>query len=171
MRRGPAALGTTLFFFVAPGTLAGYVPWRFTRWHMEPIEPRSFPLKLLGVLLLLASLCVLIESFVRFAIKGLGTPAPPLPTRHLVVSGLYRYVRNPMYLAVSGAIFGQALIFGNTSLLEYGAFVCLGFHLFVLAYEEPSLQARFGPEYLRFCSEVPRWIPRIRPWQGDHTAD
>jgi protein-S-isoprenylcysteine O-methyltransferase Ste14 len=138
-----------------------------TRWHIESNALWSLPLKILGATLVLAGLAVLTDSFVRFAIKGLGTPAPPLPTRHLVVSGLYRYVRNPMYVAVAAAIFGQALVFGNRTLLVYGAFVCLCFHLFVIAYEEPSLRARFGAEYSEFCAAVPRWIPRLSPWQGE----
>jgi len=93
-------------------------------------------------------------------------PAPAIPTRHLVVTGLYRYVRNPMYVAVVSAILGQGLILGNVSVLEYGALVWLLFHLFVLVYEEPTLRASFGPEYEAFCAAVPRWIPRLSPRQN-----
>jgi protein-S-isoprenylcysteine O-methyltransferase Ste14 len=107
-----------------------------------------------------------LDSFIRFAIKGLGTPAPVFPTRHLVVTGLYRYVRNPMYVAVVITILGQGLIFGNAALLEYGGLIWLLFHLFVLIYEEPTLRASFGFEYEHFCTGVPRWIPRFRPWSG-----
>jgi protein-S-isoprenylcysteine O-methyltransferase Ste14 len=102
------------------------------------------------------------ESFARFAMKGLGTPAPVFPTRHLVISGLYCYVRNPMYVAVVAVIMGQGLIFPDVRVLEYGALVWLGFHLFVLGYEEPVLRATFGQEYTDFCNSVPRWIPRAR---------
>ena len=98
--------------------------------------------------------------------RGLGTPAPVFPTRHLVVSGLYRYVRNPMYLAVVSTILGQGLTFGNVTLLEYGGLVWLLFHLFVVVYEEPTLTASFGSDYKLFCTEVPRWIPRFRPRRG-----
>jgi protein-S-isoprenylcysteine O-methyltransferase Ste14 len=107
-----------------------------------------------------------LDSFVRFALQGLGTPAPVFPTRHLVVTGLYRYVRNPMYVAVAIAIFGQGLILGSVALLEYGGLVWLMFHLFVLVYEEPALRASFGSEYKSFCAEVPRWIPRLTPWRS-----
>ena len=110
----------------------------------------------------------LLDSFVRFAVQGLGTPAPVFPTRHLVVKGLYRYVRNPMYVAVVAMILGQALIFGNLNLLAYGSFVWLMFHLFVLAYEEPTLKASFGSEYEVFRSAVPRWIPRLTPARSPH---
>ncbi len=167
MKKAAAVAGTGLFFLIAPGTVAGYVPWLITRWHFESNGLGSLPLKILGTLLLLAGLAVLADSFIRFAVKGLGTPAPPLPTTHLVVSGLYRYVRNPMYVAIAATIFGQALLFGNLTLLGYGAFVCLCFHLFVIAYEEPSLRARFGTQYAAFCAAVPRWIPRLTPWQGE----
>jgi protein-S-isoprenylcysteine O-methyltransferase Ste14 len=103
---------------------------------------------------------------VRFAIQGLGTPAPVFPTRHLVVTGLYRYVRNPMYVAVVSAILGESLLFGNVTLLEYGGLAWLLFHLFVLLYEEPKLGASFGPDYAAFVAAVPRWIPRLSPGRG-----
>jgi protein-S-isoprenylcysteine O-methyltransferase Ste14 len=116
--------------------------------------------------LVAAGTLVLLDSFARFAIKGLGTPAPVFPTRYLVISGLYRYVRNPMYVAVVSVIAGQGLIFENVRVLEYGALVWLGFHLFVVAYEEPTLRATFGPEYESFCRGVSRWIPSLSPWPG-----
>jgi protein-S-isoprenylcysteine O-methyltransferase Ste14 len=123
-------------------------------------------LRVVGVLLIIAGAPVLLDSFARFALTGLGTPAPVFPTRHLVVSGLYQYVRNPMYLAVVSVIIGQGLLFGNVRVLDYGALVWLGFHFFVLAYEESVLRATFGTEYKAFCDHVPRWIPRLRPWRG-----
>ena len=106
----------------------------------------------------------MLDSFYRFAIQGLGTPAPVLPTKHLVVTGLYRHVRNPMYVGVASTIFGQALLFASKALVIYGALVWLAFHLFVFFYEEPTLQATFGDEYKTFREEVPRWIPRLRPF-------
>ena len=109
---------------------------------------------------------VLLDSFARFALQGLGTPAPVLPTRHLVVTGFFRHVRNPMYVAVASLIFGQGLFFGSVTVLEYGAAVWLAFFLFVLLYEEPTLRRTFGAEYEEFRAHVPRWIPRLRPWQG-----
>jgi protein-S-isoprenylcysteine O-methyltransferase Ste14 len=115
-------------------------------------------------LLIVAGLPLLLDSFARFALKGLGTPAPVFPTRHLVVSGLYRYVRNPMYLAVAAVIVGQGLLFGDVLVLEYGLLVCFGFHLFVLFYEEPTLRRSFGAEYENFCANVGRWIPRLSAW-------
>ena len=97
-------------------------------------------------------------------LKGIGTPAPAFPTRHLVISGMYRHVRNPMYIAVVAAIFGQALLFGNVAPVEYGALVWLLLHLFVLVYEEPTLRSTFGAEYAAYCAKVPRWSPNFKNW-------
>jgi len=165
MRRILAILGSALFLVLAPGTVAGLVPYWISRWRFEPGPIAWLPLRVLGALLIALGALVLLDSFARFALKGLGTPAPVFPTRHLVVSGLYRYVRNPMYVAVVAAILGQGFLFGNVRLLVYGAAVWLAFHVFVLAYEEPTLRNSFGAEYEAFCASVPRWIPRLTPWQ------
>lgn len=124
-----------------------------------------FVFRILGVSLIAAGLPVLLDSFRRFATQGLGTPAPIFPTRHLVVSGLYRYVRNPMYVAVVSLILGQGLFFGDLRVLEYGIAIWAAFHLFVLFYEEPTLRTTYGAEYDLFCARVHRWIPRLRPWK------
>jgi protein-S-isoprenylcysteine O-methyltransferase Ste14 len=124
----------------------------------------------LGAALLLLGAAVVIDSFARFALQGLGTPAPVLPTRHLVVTGLYRYVRNPMYVGVAAAIFGQALLFESRDLLIYGVLVWLAFHLFICFYEERTLRKTFGEEYDAFCREVPRWIPRLQRAPSSFTA-
>src|SRR5271154_1858313 len=164
MRRVFAVLGSALFFVLAPGTVAGLVPWWISRWRFEGAGAWWLPVRIVGVVLAAVGIVVLLDSFVRFAVKGLGTPAPVFPTRYLVVTGLYRYVRNPMYVAVVAVIFGQGLIFGNVGVLEYGAVVWLCFHLFVVIYEEPTLRATFGPEYDAFCRGASRWIPRLSPW-------
>jgi protein-S-isoprenylcysteine O-methyltransferase Ste14 len=107
-----------------------------------------------------------VDSFGRFALQGLGTPAPIAPTQHLVVTGLYRYVRNPIYVAVAAVIFGQAVLFGDWRLFAYGAVFCLVCYLFVVGYEEPTLKKSFGAEYEAFRINVPRWIPRLTAWRG-----
>lgn len=163
MTRVLALLGSAIFMVIAPGMLAVYVPWTHTHWRIAPALFGFFPLRILGVLLIVAALPVLLDSFARFAIQGLGTPAPIAPPQRLVVSGLYRYVRNPMYWAVLSLIFGQGLLFGSAPLLGYGLVVCLGFFTFVLLYEEPTLREKFGKEYDDYCARVPRWIPRLRP--------
>jgi protein-S-isoprenylcysteine O-methyltransferase Ste14 len=166
MRRWFAVLGSAIFFVLAPGTVAGFVPWWISGWRFENSAIGWLPLQVMGGVLVAAGILVLLDSFARFAVKGHGTPAPVFPTRHLVISGLYRYVRNPMYVAVVSVIVGQGLMLGNTRLLEYGALVGLGFHMFVVLYEEPTLRATFGPEYAAFCRGVSRWIPRLSPWPG-----
>lgn len=163
-RRLLAVIGSVIFFLIAPVTVAGLVPWWITSWRIEPPFGEVPFLRIVGGVLILAGVPVLLDSFARFAIQGLGTPAPVFPTRHLVVQGLYRYVRNPIYVALVTMILGQALFFGSLRLLEYGAGVWLFFHLAVLAYEEPTLRSTFGEEYRTFCARVPRWIPRTRPW-------
>jgi len=167
VRRILAILGSAIFLVIAPGIVAGYVPWRICRWHFGPPLLGTFAFRLVGGLLIVAGLPVLLDSFARFALQGLGTPAPIFPTRHLVVSGLYRYVRNPMYVVVVFLILGQGLFFGSIRVLEYGIAVWAGFHLFVLIYEEPTLRKTYGREYEQFCGDVPRWIPRLRPWRRD----
>lgn len=131
---------------------------------MEPPLLGFTAFRALGALLICAGLPVLIDSFYRFAVEGLGTPAPVAPPQHLVVGGLYRYVRNPMYVAVSSLVFGQGLLLANVQVLKYGALVILGFHLFVLLYEEPALRGKFGAEYDTYCKNVRRWWPRIKAW-------
>lgn len=166
MRRVVAALGSAVFLVVAPGTVAVYVPWRISRWELQP-PLLDFPaLRGFGLVLICAGLPVLLDSFCRFALEGLGTPAPVLPPKHLVVSGFYRHVRNPMYISVASLIIGQGLFFGNVRVLEYGVAVWAAFFLWVVIYEEPTLRNTFGAEYKAFTENVPRWIPRLRPWKG-----
>jgi protein-S-isoprenylcysteine O-methyltransferase Ste14 len=158
-------VGSAIFLVIAPGFVAGLTPWWISHWRVEAPFFGITIFRWVGGLLLTLGAIGLLDSFVRFALQGLGTPAPAFPTRHLVVTGLYCYVRNPMYVAVVATILGQGLIFGNVTLLGYGGLVWLLFHVFVLAYEEPTLRASFGSEYESFCDGVPRWIPRLTPWR------
>lgn len=166
MRKFLASLSALLFFFLAPGTVAGLLPWWISRGRLQPPFYGQIGFRLLGGILIVAGLIPLLESFARFVWKGQGTPAPVFPTRHLVVSGFYRHVRNPMYLGVVAIVLGEAFLLGNAQLLTYAALVWFGFFLFVMVYEEPVLRARFGAEYDVFCRNVPRWVPRFRPWRG-----
>jgi protein-S-isoprenylcysteine O-methyltransferase Ste14 len=161
-----AILGSALFFAVAPSTLAGLVPWWITHWEFRPPFFGLDATRAVGILLIVAGLPGLVDSFARFALQGLGTPAPMAPTQNLVVTGLYRYVRNPIYVALVAVILGQAVLFGDQRLLAYGVLVWLAVHAFVLAYEEPVLAQNFGPEYEDFRANVPRWIPRLTPWRA-----
>jgi protein-S-isoprenylcysteine O-methyltransferase Ste14 len=165
MRRTGSVVGTVLFLLLAPGTVAGLLPWWISGWKFEPPLLGIAWTRWLGVALIAAGAPALLDSFARFALQGRGTPAPVLPTSRLVVTGLYRHVRNPMYLGVVTVVLGQGLLIGSARVLGYGVWLWLIFHLFVLGYEEPTLERSFGTEYDRFCRNVPRWIPRIRPWR------
>ena len=120
---------------------------------------------MLGAILAAMGAAVIVSAFVRFVIEGLGTPAPVAPPRHLVVGGLYRFVRNPMYVAVIAMTVGQALLFGQPGLLVYAAAVGAAMFGFVRLYEEPDLAERFGSDYETYRKAVPGWWPRLRPWK------
>lgn len=166
MKRPAAVLGSAIFFIVVPCVVAGVVPWLITNGYHAPVTSSSAMI-LLGGALIAAGLPFLIHSFARFAIDGLGTPAPVAPTAKLVVSGVYRHVRNPMYLAVLSIILGQAMLFASASILIYGAVAGAAMVLFVMIYEEPTLQQTFGAQYDAYRQNVPGWLPRLTPWTGD----
>lgn len=163
MRRTKAALGSILFLLVAPGVVAGVVPWLLTGWDLEPA---SAVIRGLGVALIALGAGFLLHAFARFAIEGLGTPAPVAPTERLVVGGVYRYVRNPMYLAVGATIVGQSLLLGRPELLAYAAAFGAVVFCFVRLYEEPTLEEQFGSSYEAYRRAVPGWLPRLRAWRG-----
>jgi protein-S-isoprenylcysteine O-methyltransferase Ste14 len=116
-----AILGSTLFFVVAPCLLAGLIPWWITRWEFRPPFFGVEQTRAIGIMLIIAGVPGLVDSFARFALQGLGTPAPIAPTQNLVVTGLYRYVRNPIYVALVAVILGQAVLFGEWRLILYSA--------------------------------------------------
>ena len=159
MRKAFAAIGSALFFLLAPGATAGLVPWWLTGWEVNEYWA---PARVAGALLLGAGAIVLVSAFGRFVVEGLGTPAPVAPTEQLVVGGLYRYVRNPMYVAVAATIVGQALLLGQPLLLAYAAVFLAVTAAFVRLYEEPTLRRRYGAEYDAYCDAVPGWWPRVR---------
>src|SRR5262249_4812827 len=166
MSKITAILGSALFFFVAPAMLAGVIPWLITHWEFRPPFLAVEATRLAGVAFIIVGVPGLLDSFARFALEGLGTPAPIAPPRNLVVSGLYRYVRNPIYVAVVAVILGQAVLFADWHLLGYGALIWLFFHIVVIAYEEPTLRQSYGAEYESYRANVPRWLPRLTPWRA-----
>jgi protein-S-isoprenylcysteine O-methyltransferase Ste14 len=157
--RARAAAGSVVFLLIAPGVAAGLVPWLLTGW--DSTDP-PLALKLLGALLTAAGAAVLLHTFARFVVEGLGTPAPVAPPEHLVVRGAYRYVRNPMYLGVAATIIGQAALLGRPALLLYALAFLAVVASFVRLYEEPTLRKRFGAEYDDYRRAVPAWLPRVR---------
>ncbi len=136
-----AAVGTLVFLVLAPGVVAGLIPWLITRWEPLPPVEGLAALRWAGLLPIAAGLVVVLDAFARFALEGLGTPAPVAPTRILVVSGFYRFVRNPMYIAVAALIFGQAILFASWGVALYGVAIVAAFDTFVRLYEEPTLRA------------------------------
>lgn len=160
-----AAVGSAVFFVVAPGIVAGLVPWLISGWDVRwPISGLGVVVMALGSALLAVAIVVLIRNFIRFVVEGRGTPSPALQTERLVVGGDYRFVRNPMYLAVIAAILGQAMIFGSFALLIYALAVWAMMASFVRWYEEPLLENRYGEEYGRYRQGVRAWVPRLHPW-------
>lgn len=164
-RKKWAALGTSAFFAVGPGVVAGVIPWLLTHWQLRPV-PGGLPVRAAGGVLVAAGAAVLAHSFARFVVEGLGTPVPVAPPQRLVVGGLYRHVRNPMYVALEAAIIGQALVLGQPVLVLYGAGAAVPFVTFVRRYEEPKLARTFGSQYEDYRRNVPGWWPRLRPWHG-----
>ena len=158
-----AAWGSVLFFLVAPGVVAGLVPWSITRYA----NLAELPVAVLGLLVAALGLAALIACFVQFVREGRGTPASIAPTEDLVVGGLYRWVRNPMYLAVVAAITGQGLLLGQAVLFLHAAIMAAVFGAFVHGYEQPTLARQFGADYESYRRAVPGWWPRLRPWRGD----
>jgi protein-S-isoprenylcysteine O-methyltransferase Ste14 len=158
-----AAVGTGIFFVAAPGTTAGLVPWLVTRWDKPE---QSLGLDVLGAALVLAGLAVVVACFVRFVTEGRGTPAPVAPTEQLVVGGVYRYVRNPMYVGVTSTIAGQAILFRSPATGVWAAVFLATTATFVTLYEQPKLQEQFGESYERYRQAVPGWWPRLTPYRG-----
>lgn len=164
--RRRAAIGTAAFA-VAPATVAGAVPWLLTRWEVAAPVPGGVPAQVGGALLIGAGAAVIANSFVHFAVEGLGTPAPFAPPKHLVVGGLYRYVRNPMYVAIAAAVAGQGLLLGQPVLYVALAVGAIPVVAFVRLYEEPALARKFGADYEEYRRNVPRWLPRPTPWRPE----
>ena len=118
----------------------------------------------LGGAVTVAGIAALLHSFARFVLEGSGTPAPVAPTNRLVVGGLFRYCRNPMYVAVLSIIAGQGLLLAQPVLLLYAVAVWTVFAAFVHLYEEPTLRRQFPADYPAYCDAVPAWRPRMTPW-------
>jgi len=167
MKRARAIAGSLVFLLAAPGMVAGVVPW------LVAGQPAAIPGSIglvqatIALLLIGAAVAFLLHAFAHFALAGRGTPAPVAPTERLVVSGIYRYVRNPMYLAVMSIIAGQALLWGSLLVAIYGVIAGATMISFVKVYEEPVLAEQFGADYVAYRNAVPGWWPRLTPWRGD----
>jgi protein-S-isoprenylcysteine O-methyltransferase Ste14 len=163
--RRNAVVSILFVAFGGPGLLLVYLPLWITRFRVPPGEPVRVVMAALALILI--GLAPLFESIVRFIRIGRGTLVPTAPTEFLVVSGLYRYVRNPMYVGVLTAAAGEAVLFESRDMAIYAALAWLGIHLFVCFHEEPTLTRRYAEQYLTYKRHVPRWLPRITPWKSD----
>ena len=155
------ALRSLLWTLLLPGVMAGFIPWRYlgvSRAHIDWQNPRQ----LAALVLIAAGVALLATCIWEFARSGRGTLSPVDPPKRLVVRGLYRYVRNPMYLAVSLIVLGEALLIASLDLLLYWGFFFGIVNLFVIGYEEPTLRAQFGAEYDEYTRRVGRWLPTFR---------
>lgn len=163
MNRRDALIGSALFFLLAPGVVAGLIPIWISKWRVG--DDAALGTTIPGGVLIALGLFILVTCFLRFASEGDGTPSPMLPTERLVTSGLYAHVRNPMYLAVTLILAGQALVFASADLIAYAIAIWFGFLLFVVYFEEPRLARDFPDEYVAYFANVPRWLPRLMPWK------
>lgn len=160
-----AWIGTIVFLFLAPGVVAGLIPWLISDWQRFAWGGATWVVVPIAWIAITVGVAFLLHAFALFALHR-GTPAPLAPTETLVVTGVYRFVRNPMYLAVLAIILGQALLFGSWWLLLYAAMVFGAVFAFVKGYEEPTLTRTYGEQYLDYRRNVPGWWPRASPWQG-----
>jgi protein-S-isoprenylcysteine O-methyltransferase Ste14 len=147
-----------LFIVLVPGSIAGWLPWYISGWRRPRLDGA---LGFVGVFFAVLGWLVLLWCARDFAVRGRGTPNPADPPRALVVDGLYRFVRNPMYVAIVTSLLGQAAMFRSSAVVWYAAIVALGFHLRVVAFEEPKLSELFGDSYADYRRRVPRWLPRV----------
>jgi len=152
-------LKTLLFTFIVPSTVAVAIPRYLIGSFFLPAPD---VLTIAGAFVTCIGACIYLLCAWEFAVRGLGTPAPIAPTKFLVVSGLHRYVRNPMYMGVALVILGEAILFRSLHLVEYAVTMLLIAHCFVILYEEPTLRRQFGESYERYRRSVPRWIPRFK---------
>jgi protein-S-isoprenylcysteine O-methyltransferase Ste14 len=149
-----------LAFLVLPGFVGGLAPWL-----LLPLDRWRTSGAWIGALLVLAGLTIVLWCVRDFYVIGKGTLAPWDPPQRLVVVGLYRFARNPMYVGVLTWVLGWGWLLGSPVLAAYTLFLALAFHLRVLAYEEPTLARLFPDDWTRYRRAVPRWRPRLSPWR------
>ena len=153
------ALKTLIFSILVPGTVAGIIPWLLLQGSGNLVL-RIPSVWMIGLLPLLLGVGLYLWCAGAFTFIGKGTPAPIDAPKVLVVQGLYRWVRNPMYVAVLSVVIGEAILFRSTLLVGYALVLWGAFHVFVVFFEEPSLRRQFGASYETYFRTVPRWIPR-----------
>jgi protein-S-isoprenylcysteine O-methyltransferase Ste14 len=166
VRRSQAAAGSIAFLIAGPGLEVGAGPWLLVLVAGSDVDGWPVALRVLGALLMLAGAATLVDVFARFVRDGAGTPSPAAPTARLLVGGVFRHLRHPMYVATATVVVGEALAFAQPILLLGAAAYVTAMATLVALVEEPRLARRFGASYDAYRRAVPGWIPRVRPWDG-----
>ena len=156
------AIKTLIFTLLVPGSVTVLVPYLMLSSGRELHAWLIGPLRFLGIFPMILGVFFYLRCAWDFTFIGRGTPAAFDPPRRFVATGLYRIVRNPMYVGITLILTGEAIAFGSTTLLDYASLLWLGFHLFVIYYEEPTLKKKFGKTYEEYFRVVPRWIPMMK---------
>jgi protein-S-isoprenylcysteine O-methyltransferase Ste14 len=158
-RTGSLLISSLFFTILQPGLVSGLFPYLILGSRVKEILQNDFTLpQYFGSIIFFAGLIIMLECIVRFALEGRGTLSPADPTQILVVKGLYRYSRNPMYLGVVSMLIGEAVFFEAGRFWYYVVGIALAFNLFILLVEEPRLKRDFGAEYEEYCRKVRRWL-------------
>lgn len=157
------ALRALFWTLALPGVFGFYLPWVLFDVGLVDIDAAN-PRHLLGFVCMAAGTLLLLACIWEFFERGRGTLSPVEPPKHLVVSGLYRFVRNPMYLSVTTIVLGELLLTMSRGLFVYWVIWFTAVNVFVRGYEEPTLREQFGEEYDRYARAVGRWLPRLSPY-------
>src|SRR5262245_9030466 len=151
---------TLIFTIIVPGAIIALIPYLLLSRNQASFADIGM-IQLIGLIPLAIGVAIYFKCAWDFASKGEGTPAPIDPPKHLVARGLYRFVRNPMYVGVLITLLGVAWLFSSWTIVIYAAIVITWQHLFVVFYEEPALKRKFGESYAEYIARTPRWIPNL----------
>lgn len=148
-----------IFTILQPGIVAGLIPFfilgdKVNDIFVQPLQLYHYA----GAIIFLIGFIIVLRCIISFAVEGQGTLSPADPTKKLVISGLYRFSRNPMYVGVTLMLIGEAIFFQSIDLWIYSLFLYIAFNLFTILVEEPRLRKDFGEEYKIYCEKVRRWI-------------
>jgi protein-S-isoprenylcysteine O-methyltransferase Ste14 len=156
------------FLLIGPGSVIFYIPYFLLFYSGPPDLITAENLQFIGILPILAGFLVSLKCFFDFIFTGQGTPVPIDPPKKLVVSGLYRLSRNPMYIGILIILFGEAILFRSLILIGYTVIVFCLFQIFIVGFEEPFLNEKFGKKYNDYCNVVPRWIAHLKKTNSFH---
>jgi protein-S-isoprenylcysteine O-methyltransferase Ste14 len=152
-------LRNLFFTLLQPGVVAGLIPYLIVRNTFRSLFSASFQAQQYsGIVIWMLGILIMTHCIIRFATDGQGTLSPADPTKRLVISGLYNYSRNPMYVGVMLILIGEAVFCQSAHLWIYSGIIFIAFYLFTVFWEEPRLRNDFGEEYVAYCRKVGRWV-------------